>query len=36
MWNVYDDALARTRYQEVNEKFQRHIEAAWDDLKKRY
>jgi iron(III) transport system substrate-binding protein len=36
MWNVYDDALARTRYQEVNERFQRHIEAAWDDLKKRY
>jgi iron(III) transport system substrate-binding protein len=36
MWNVYDDALARTRYQEVNEKFQKVIEAAWDDLKKRY
>jgi iron(III) transport system substrate-binding protein len=36
MWNVYDDSLARTRYQEVNEKFQRHIEAAWDELKKRY
>ena len=36
MWNVYDDSLARSRYQEVNEKFQRHIEAAWDDLKKRY
>jgi iron(III) transport system substrate-binding protein len=36
MWNVYDDVVARTRYQEVNEKFQRDIEAAWDDLKKRY
>jgi iron(III) transport system substrate-binding protein len=36
MWNVYDDVLARTRYQEVNERFQRDIEAAWDELKKRY
>ena len=36
MWNIYDDAVARTRYQEVNERFQRDIEAAWDDLKKRY
>jgi iron(III) transport system substrate-binding protein len=36
MWNIYDDALARTRYQEVNDRFQRDIEAAWDDLKKRY
>jgi ABC-type Fe3+ transport system substrate-binding protein len=36
MWNIYDDALARTRYQEVNDRFQRDIEAAWDELKKRY
>ena len=36
MWNVYDDVLARTRYQEVNEKFQREIEGVWDLLKKRY
>ena len=36
MWNIYDDAVARTRYQEVNDRFQRDIEAAWDDLKKRY
>jgi iron(III) transport system substrate-binding protein len=36
MWNVYDDALARSRYQEVNERFQKDIESAWDDLKKRY
>jgi iron(III) transport system substrate-binding protein len=36
MWNVYDDVLARTRYHEVNERFRKDIEAAWDDLKKRY
>ena len=33
--NIYDDAVARRRYQEVNETFRKHIEAVWDDLKKR-
>ena len=36
MWNIYDDALARSRYHEVNERFRTDIEAVWDDLKKRY
>jgi iron(III) transport system substrate-binding protein len=34
--NIYDDALARSRYQQVNETFRRDIEAVWGELKKRY
>ena len=34
--NNYDEDVAQKRYQEVNERFQRDIEAVWDDLKKRY
>jgi iron(III) transport system substrate-binding protein len=33
--NVYDHTLARTRYRDVNERFQKDIEAAWSELKKR-
>jgi iron(III) transport system substrate-binding protein len=33
--NVYDGAVARNRYVEVNDTFRTQIEAAWDDLKKR-
>jgi iron(III) transport system substrate-binding protein len=33
--NVYDDAVARARYREVNETFERHIQAAWEELRKR-
>ncbi len=33
--NVYDDAVARRRYREVNERFQKDIEAVWPELKKR-
>ena len=33
--NIYDDVLARTRYHTVNDTFRKHIEAAWDELKKR-
>jgi iron(III) transport system substrate-binding protein len=33
--NVYDDAVARRRYREVNERFQKDIEAQWLELKKR-
>jgi iron(III) transport system substrate-binding protein len=33
--NIYDDALARSRYAEVNETFRKHIEAVWDELRKR-
>jgi iron(III) transport system substrate-binding protein len=34
--NIYDDALARSRYRQVNDRFRSDIEAAWDELKKRY
>ena len=33
--NVYDDEVARARFREVNERFRRDIEAAWEELKKR-
>jgi ABC-type Fe3+ transport system substrate-binding protein len=33
--NIYDDALARSRYQEVNDTFRTQIEAVWDELKTR-
>jgi hypothetical protein len=36
VFNIYDDAIARKRYAEVNTKFQKEIEAVWDELKKRY
>ena len=32
--SVYDDDLAQKRYQEVNERYRREIEAVWDQLKK--
>src|SRR5262249_37576269 len=34
--NQYDDDVAQRRYQEVNEKYHKEIEAAWDELKKKY
>ena len=34
MSNVYDENVAQKRYQEVNERFRREIEAAWDQLKR--
>jgi len=34
MTNVYDEAVAQRRYQEVNERYRREIEAAWDQLKR--
>jgi iron(III) transport system substrate-binding protein len=33
--NVYDDAIARRRFHEVNDTFRKHIEVVWDELKKR-
>jgi len=33
--NIYDDAVARSRYRAVNERFQRDIEAVWREPKKR-
>ena len=32
----YDDDVAQKRYQEVNEKYRKEIEAAWEELKKKY
>jgi iron(III) transport system substrate-binding protein len=32
--NVYDDDIAQKRYQEVNERYRRDIEAVWDHLRK--
>jgi ABC-type Fe3+ transport system substrate-binding protein len=32
--NVYDDDIAQKRYEEVNERYRRDIEAVWDHLKK--
>jgi iron(III) transport system substrate-binding protein len=32
--NVYEDDVAQKRYQEVNERFRKEIEAAWEQLKK--
>ncbi|MGE5850152.1 MAG: extracellular solute-binding protein, partial [Candidatus Methylomirabilota bacterium] len=34
--NVYDDNVARSRYQEVNEIYRKTIEARWEELKRRY
>ena len=34
--NVYDDDIAQKRYQEVNERYRKEIEAVWEDLKKKY
>jgi ABC-type Fe3+ transport system substrate-binding protein len=31
---VYDDDVAQKRYQEVNERYRKEIEAVWDQLKK--
>ena len=33
--NIYDDAIARERFHEVNDAFRKHIEVVWDELKKR-
>jgi len=32
--SVYDEALAERRYQDVNERFRKEIEGAWDQLKR--
>lgn len=34
--NIYDDDIAQKRYNEVNEKYRKEIEAVWEDLKKKY
>lgn len=34
--NVYDDAVARSRYQDVNQDFRRRIESRLDELRKRH
>jgi iron(III) transport system substrate-binding protein len=32
--NIYDEDVAEKRYQEVNERYQKEIEAVWDQLKR--
>lgn len=34
--NIYDDDKAQGRYNEVNERFRKDIEAVWEELKKKY
>jgi len=34
--NIYDDAKAQARYNDVNERFRKEIETVWDELKKKY
>ncbi len=34
--NNYDDDVAQKRYQEVNERYHKDVEAAWEELKKKY
>ena len=34
--NVYDDKIARARYQEVNQEYHRRIESNLDALKRKY
>ena len=34
--NIYDDGLAQSRYQQVNEQFRKEIESVWEELKKKY
>lgn len=34
--NIYDDDVAQKRYNEVNEKYRKEIEAVWEELKKKY
>jgi ABC-type Fe3+ transport system substrate-binding protein len=34
--SIYDDDIARKQYRAVNEKFQTDIQAAWDELKRKY
>jgi ABC-type Fe3+ transport system substrate-binding protein len=34
--NIYDDDKAQGRYEQVNDKFRKEIEAAWEELKKKY
>ncbi len=34
--NIYDDDVAQKRYEQVNTQYRKDIEAAWEDLKKKY
>lgn len=34
--NIYDDDVVQKRYEQINSQFRKEIEAAWDDLKKKY
>jgi hypothetical protein len=34
--NLYDDDKAQGRYEQVNEKFRKEVEAVVEELKKKY
>jgi iron(III) transport system substrate-binding protein len=34
--NIYDDAVAQARYEQVNSRFRKDIESVWDELKRKY
>jgi hypothetical protein len=34
--NIYDDDIAQKRYEQVNARFRKEIEAVLDELKKKY
>jgi iron(III) transport system substrate-binding protein len=34
--NIYDDAVAQARYEQVNSRFRKEIESVWDELKRKY
>jgi len=34
--NIYVDAIAQARYEQVNSRFRKDIESVWDELKRRY
>jgi ABC-type Fe3+ transport system substrate-binding protein len=33
--NIYDDAVAQARYEQVNSQFRKEIESVWDELKRK-
>jgi iron(III) transport system substrate-binding protein len=33
--NIYDDAIAQGRYEQVNSRYRKDIESAWEELKKK-
>jgi hypothetical protein len=34
--NIYVDAVAQARYEQVNSQFRKDVESVWDELKRKY